>query len=57
LLLVGDFKSPIGSQGQERIPVFQFSAFIATLVDGMGIANAIVIRAQALMMPIRALVF
>ncbi len=34
-----------------------FSAFIATLVDGMGIANAIVIRAQALMLPIRALVF
>ena len=34
-----------------------FSAFIATLVDGMGIANAIVIRAQALLLPIRALVF
>ena len=34
-----------------------FSAFIATIVDGMGIANAIVIRAQALMLPIRVLVF
>ena len=34
-----------------------FSAFTATLVDGMGIANAIVIRAQALLLPIRVLVF
>ena len=34
-----------------------FSALIATIVDGMGIANAIVIRAQALMLPIRILVF
>jgi multidrug resistance efflux pump len=34
-----------------------FSAFVATLVDGMGIANAIVIRAQALLLPIRVLVF
>ncbi len=34
-----------------------FSAFIATLVDGMGIANGIVIRAQALLLPIRVLVF
>jgi len=34
-----------------------FSALIATVVDGMGIANAIVIRGQALMLPIRILVF
>lgn len=34
-----------------------FNAFIAALVDGMGIANAIVIRAQALLLPIRVLVF
>ncbi|MBT8054182.1 MAG: biotin/lipoyl-binding protein [Gammaproteobacteria bacterium] len=34
-----------------------FSAFTATLVDGMGIANAIVIRGQALLLPIRVLVF
>jgi len=34
-----------------------FSALISTLVDGMGIANAIVIRAQALLLPIRVLVF
>jgi hypothetical protein len=27
------------------------------IVDGMGIANAIVIRVQALMLPIRAVVF
>lgn len=34
-----------------------FSALVATIVDGMGIANAIVIRGQALMLPIRILVF
>lgn len=34
-----------------------FDAFTATIVDGMGIANALVIRIQALMLPIRALVF
>ena len=34
-----------------------FRAFIMRLVDGMGIANAIVIRAQALILPIRAIVF
>jgi len=28
-----------------------------TLVDGMGIANAIVIRVQALLLPILAIVF
>jgi multidrug resistance efflux pump len=32
-------------------------AFIMRLVDSMGIANAIVIRAQALILPIRAIVF
>jgi len=34
-----------------------FSAFTAAMVDSMGIANAIVIRAQALLLPIRVLVF
>jgi multidrug resistance efflux pump len=34
-----------------------FSAFISSIVDGMGIANAIVIRGQALLLPIRVLVF
>jgi hypothetical protein len=34
-----------------------FSAFTTVIVDGMGIANALVIRIQALMLPIRALVF
>ncbi len=34
-----------------------FSALVATIVDGMGIANAIVIRGQALILPIRILVF
>ncbi|SLN26043.1 Inner membrane protein YibH [Falsiruegeria litorea R37] len=34
-----------------------FSAFIARLVDGMGIANAIVLRAQAIVLPVKALVF
>ena len=34
-----------------------FSAFLMRLVDSMGIANAIVIRAQALVLPIRAIVF
>jgi len=34
-----------------------FNAFVASLVDGMGIANGIVIRAQALLLPIRVLVF
>ena len=34
-----------------------FSAFVTALVDGMGIANAIVIRGQALLLPVRALVF
>ncbi len=33
------------------------SAFALRLVDSMGIANAIVIRAQALLLPIRAIVF
>jgi hypothetical protein len=34
-----------------------FSVFASSIVDGMGIANGIVIRAQALLLPIRALVF
>ena len=34
-----------------------FSAFVARLVDGMGIANAIVLRAQAIILPVKALVF
>ena len=34
-----------------------FSAFTSVIVDGMGIANALVIRIQALLLPIRALVF
>ncbi len=34
-----------------------FSAFIARVVDGMGIANAIVLRGQAILLPVRALVF
>lgn len=34
-----------------------FSSLIATIVDGMGIANAIVMRAQALLLPVRTLVF
>ncbi len=33
------------------------SAIVMRLVDGMGIANAIVIRAQALLLPIREIVF
>jgi multidrug resistance efflux pump len=33
------------------------SAFISIIVDGMGIANALVIRGQALLLPIRILVF
>lgn len=32
-------------------------AFLMQLVDGMGIANALVIRAQALLLPIRVIVF
>lgn len=34
-----------------------FSAFTSAIVDGMGIANALVIRGQALLLPIRVLVF
>lgn len=34
-----------------------FSALVARLVDGMGIANAIVLRAQAVLLPVKALVF
>lgn len=34
-----------------------FSAFVARLVDGMGIANAIVLRGQAILLPVKALVF
>jgi multidrug resistance efflux pump len=34
-----------------------FGAFISSMVDGMGIANALVIRGQALLLPIRILVF
>ena len=33
------------------------SAFTSAIVDGMGIANALVIRGQALLLPIRVLVF
>ena len=33
------------------------AAFVARLVDGMGIANAIVLRAQAILLPVKALVF
>jgi len=33
------------------------SAFTSTIVDGMGIANALVIRGRALLLPIRVLVF
>lgn len=34
-----------------------FSAFVSALVDGMGIANALVIRGQALLLPVKVLVF
>ena len=34
-----------------------FGAFISSIVDGMGIANALVIRGQALLLPIKVLVF
>jgi len=34
-----------------------FSALVSSIVDGMGIANALVIRGQALLLPIRVLVF
>ncbi len=34
-----------------------FGAFTSSIVDGMGIANALVIRGQALLLPIRVLVF
>ena len=34
-----------------------FRAFVARLVDSMGIANAIVLRAQAIILPVKALVF
>jgi multidrug resistance efflux pump len=34
-----------------------FAAFIASIVDGMGIANALVMRAQSILLPVRALVF
>ena len=34
-----------------------FDAFVAALVDSMGIANAIVLRAQSLLLPVRILVF
>lgn len=33
------------------------SAFTARIVDGMGIANAIVLRAQAILLPVKTLVF
>lgn len=34
-----------------------FSALVARVVDGMGIANSIVLRAQAILLPVRTLVF
>ncbi|MCA0928287.1 HlyD family secretion protein [Ruegeria profundi] len=34
-----------------------FSAFLTRIVDGMGIANAIVLRAQAILLPVKSLVF
>jgi len=37
--------------------ILGFSAFVARIVDGMGIANAIVLRGQAILLPIKALVF
>lgn len=33
------------------------SAFVARIVDGMGIANAIVLRGQAILLPVKVLVF
>lgn len=45
------------SEDIERGEIAGFRAFIARLVDGMGIANAIVLRAQAIVLPVRALVF
>ncbi|WP_420410693.1 HlyD family secretion protein [Roseibium sp.] len=34
-----------------------FSAFLTRIVDGMGIANALVIRIQSLLLPVKVLVF
>jgi hypothetical protein len=34
-----------------------FSAFLFRIVDGMGIANALVIRIQSLLLPVKVLVF
>ena len=34
-----------------------FGVLTTRIVDGMGIANALVIRIQALLLPVRALVF
>ena len=34
-----------------------FRAFVTTIVDGMGIANAFVLRIQALLLPVKVLVF
>ena len=42
---------------RESGEVSGFSALISAIVDGMGIANALVIRGQALLLPVKVLVF
>ena len=45
------------AQNIEAGEITGMSALIARIVDGMGIANAIVLRAQAILLPVKALVF
>lgn len=42
---------------REEGEITGFSALVTSIVDGMGIANALVIRGMALLLPIRVLVF
>ena len=41
----------------ESSEINSFSALMARIVDGMGIANALLIRIQGLLLPVPALVF
>ena len=46
-----------GLAKREAGEITGLGALTSSIVDGMGIANALVIRGQALLLPIRVLVF
>ena len=59
--MAGSICAAVGytNRGAERAAgeITGFNAFVTSIVDGMGIANALVIRGIALLLPIKVLVF